>query len=211
MVESGGRQRHDHREVVRLLHVLGIDRPQSGGAEQALLGVEDAIQRVDDVVGAERLAVVELDPVVQLDRPLGGLGLDDRLRQAVVRELVVVVVGDERLPARGQPRLVGLGDDALAVDDVARTAAGDTEAEVPAPLRGAGRRGAAAATRARPTAAATGGEAARQKDAARAHQEVAARQTSVKPHQTVAGLVHHRCLLPRAIAKRPARPVTRPG
>ena len=197
----GHGQRDAHRQVVHLLQVLGIDRREAGGAEQPGLRVEDAVDRVDDVVGRERLAVVELDPLAQADRPLLRRVLRELVRQAALvaadLELVLVVVGDERLPARGQAGLVGLGDDALAVDDVARAAARHAEAEVPAALGRTGRgRAAARRRRRRSAAAAAGREAAGEHDGARTHQKVAPGEASAASTGTVAGLVHHRRLLP---------------
>src|SRR6202011_5196251 len=57
-------------QVVDLRDVVGVDRVEPGGSEEALLRVGDPLQGVDHVVGAERLAVVERDARPEFDRPL---------------------------------------------------------------------------------------------------------------------------------------------
>ncbi|MEJ7743802.1 MAG: hypothetical protein WKF73_15440 [Nocardioidaceae bacterium] len=69
-----------------------------------------------------------------------GLSAVDALGESVVGQLVVVVERQQRLEGADQARLVGLGDDVLAVEDVLRPATGDAEPEVAAALRGPRRR-----------------------------------------------------------------------
>ena len=102
----------------RRLLELDLDRPvvdlgQAAGVEQLderrrqpELGVEQALERVDDVVGGDRLAVVELDALLEPDDvEVGGLGLDLLGEAVLVGDVEVGVVVDERLPAgdRGGP------------------------------------------------------------------------------------------------------------
>ena len=61
--------RHLERQLVDLLHVLRIDRPERGGADQRRLRVDDPVNREHHMVGREVLAVVEGDARAQLDRP----------------------------------------------------------------------------------------------------------------------------------------------
>ena len=92
----------DLRDPARVEH--GGER---GARRRRGLLVEDLVERVDDVVGGERLAVVERDALAQLDHPVACRAVHrlPRLRQArdgvavgraVLRELV------EELPEAGQ-------------------------------------------------------------------------------------------------------------
>ena len=139
-----GLQREPHRVLVQLLHARDVHGGRGGVPGEAVALGPDALERVDDVVGRHRLAVLELDALAQLDGVLLRVVLGDALGQAVGGELVVLVEEQQRLEGGHQPGLVGLGDDVLAVHDVLGAAAGDPEPEVPAPLgrpgRGRGRR-----------------------------------------------------------------------
>ena len=127
-------QRQRDRVLVHLLHARDVHGRGGRVAGQAEGLGPDALEGVQDVVGRQRLAVGELDPLLQLDRVLLGVVRGHALGQAVVGELVVVVEQQQRLERRHQPRLVRLGDDVLAVHDVLGAAAGDAEPEVPAAL-----------------------------------------------------------------------------
>ena len=59
--DVGARQREPARALVELLDPLEVDRAERRVAEQLQLRVLRALDRVDDVVDVERLAVVELD------------------------------------------------------------------------------------------------------------------------------------------------------
>src|SRR5205807_6739000 len=100
-------------------------------------------------------------------------------------------------------RLVGLGDDALPVDDVLGSTAGHAEAEVAARLRCAATAArTAAAARAAATAAARR-ERAGQGEAAGSHQQLASRQGQVVERvQSDWAPVRHLRLLPQAGSKR---------
>ncbi len=131
--------RHDGRRVLGqaveerdgLLHELHLDRAvvdlgEAGRVEQRRqrrrqgeVGVEPALERVDHVIGGDRLAVVELDALLQPDDVVvGGDRLDLLGDGVLVGEVELLVVADERLPAGDEAGLVGLGDDELPVDDV---------------------------------------------------------------------------------------------
>ena len=139
MVESADRQREPHGVLVQLLHARDVHGGGGGVPGEAELLRPDALDGVDDVVGRHRLAVLELDALAQLDGVVRRVVLGDALGEAVVGELVVLVEQQQRLEGAHQPCLVGLGDDVLAVHDVLGAAAGDSEAEVAAPLWRSGR------------------------------------------------------------------------
>ena len=130
-----------HRPVVHLIDLVGIDRRQAGRSKQSLLGIADAPQRVDDVVRAQRLAVVERDPLLEPDDPFVGSLLGHGLGKAGRLQLVVLVVFEQGFEAGDQPRLVGLGRDLLSVDDVTGAATRDAKPEVATALWRASARG----------------------------------------------------------------------
>ena len=125
-----------------LLDLPRVERAQRSAAEEAELLVDQPLQRVANVRRPERLAVVELDPVADADRPDGGLLVrGDLLGEPVELELELRVEDDQRLPARHDPRLIGTRDDVLTVDEVLRRPARDADAERTAALRRRGRDG----------------------------------------------------------------------
>ena len=128
-------QRTADGALVELLDPRRIHRLERRAAEEAELLVDQPLQRVADVGRAQRLAVVELDPVVHPDRPDVGLlvGLD-LLGQTVELELELRIEDDERLPAGDDARLIGPRDDVLAVDEVLGRPARDADAERAAAL-----------------------------------------------------------------------------
>src|SRR5262249_46638362 len=85
----GRLQRQPHRVLVQLLHARDVHRGRGGVPGEAELLGPDALERVDDVVGRQRLAVLELDALAQPDRVLLRVVLGDALGEAVVGELVV--------------------------------------------------------------------------------------------------------------------------
>jgi hypothetical protein len=109
---------------VQLADAVDVDRTEAAGPEQPLRGVEHALNRVHDVVGRERLAVVEGDSLPEADRPRVRSILRHRLGEAIGGQVVALVVDQKRFEAGHQASLVGLGDDVLAVDDVLGAAAG---------------------------------------------------------------------------------------
>src|SRR5581483_9825839 len=128
-------EREPDRPAVELLDRVRVDVGERRVSEQSELRVRQPPDRIGDVVGAERLAVVELDAVADADRPLirrlrGG----DLLGEQELRLAVLVEVG-ESLEVRYEPRDVRLRDDALAVDEVGRPAARDADLEDTASLR----------------------------------------------------------------------------
>ncbi len=127
-------ERHAHGQLVHLLELRDVDGGQACAPEELVLRIGDAAQRVDDVVGAQRLAIVELDAALEPDRPLLGVVLSRLRGERVGAQLVVAVVAEQRLPPGGEARLVGLGRDRLAVDEVLRPTARDAEAEGAAAL-----------------------------------------------------------------------------
>ena len=95
-VHVGLGEPHDHRVVVRGGYPVGFEAGQATRSRRGHVGVEQPLEGVHHVGGHERLAVVEGDPVAQMERPLGA-----------------VVVG---LPALGQMR--GGGEVLVEPDDL---------------------------------------------------------------------------------------------
>ena len=138
-VTAGCQQLHLDGAVVDLGQPVGVEQLDERG-DEAELGIEAALERVDHVVGGDGLAVVELDALLEPDHvEVGGLGLDLLGQAVLVGDVEVGVVVDERLPPGDEAGLVGLGDDVLAVDDVVGRA-DDADAERAAGRAGAGRR-----------------------------------------------------------------------
>jgi hypothetical protein len=92
------------------------------------------------VVSRHGLAVVELEALAQADRVRHLAGRLDRLGEPVVRQLVVAVEGQQGLPPGHQARLIRLGEDVLAVDDVLDAVARHADPQVAALLRARPRR-----------------------------------------------------------------------
>ena len=73
--EDGVRHFHGdlHRVAVHLAQILHVHGGQGRGAGVVVL--HDPVEGVDHVVARELLAVVELDPALHADGPLGGVGV----------------------------------------------------------------------------------------------------------------------------------------
>ena len=133
-------QRDPHRRRVHLLHALGVDVADRGGSGTGRLRVDDAVDREDDVVGRDRLAVGELDTRTQPDVPHGGVAVHrlDRLGQHHLRALEVGGRRGQRLVKRGDADDVGVRDRVVGVDRVLGAAARGTDAEIAAGLASGG-------------------------------------------------------------------------
>ena len=88
------------------------------GAGERFLRVENPPKREDNVVGTERLAVMEFDAGLQSDDPLGGRALwRDLLRQHVLA-LGLIVQLQERLVELLGPGRVEIGETLVRVQGV---------------------------------------------------------------------------------------------
>ena len=133
-------------ERLHVLHVAGRERRRA-----AEVPGYDPLVAVDHVLGRERLAVVELDALSELDRPDGGVLVRlDRLGEGVPRR-AVEVPDDERVVQAHDPGEVDVVDALLTVHGVGRVTARQGDLQGPAPRdrvgrsrsgrrRGAGRR-----------------------------------------------------------------------
>src|SRR6185312_8841156 len=125
-VRLGHRDLHGVR--VDGLGVLDVDGAQGDRAAQLVR--QDAVQREDDVLGGQGLAVVEGDTLPQLDGPLREIAVgSDRLGQHVF-ELGVGVELYQRAVQRLQPGAVQVGDALVRVDRVRGPTAGESHLEV---------------------------------------------------------------------------------
>ena len=152
--------------VVDLLEVVAVDVAQRRVAGLRVLRVGDPLQREDHVVGADRLAVVELDAVLEADRPgirlaAGGL---DRLGDQHLELREVRRADGQRLVHVPLAHDVRVGRRQMRVDRVLRAAAGGADAKdaARAELLLGGHRGAGGA---RSTAAAAAAPAGREQTA----------------------------------------------
>ena len=142
LVEERRRALEDELDgaVVELLALLHVDRAELCGGRGARLGIEQAGDREEHVVGRDGLAVVELETLLEAHGPdVAGL-----VRNALVAQPVVQLEGAvepherlvEDLPAGGRRRPV----DERGVEAVGRTAAADPDAQRAAGLDGRGLR-----------------------------------------------------------------------
>ncbi len=122
----GELQRDVHLVLAGLLDVGDVDVADRGRADLGVLLVEDPLQREDDVLGRDRLAVVELDPGTDLDHPGVGLALlgldrlgDHHLQRAEARR-----AHGERLIQVPAAHDVRVGGGQVGVDRVLGAAAG---------------------------------------------------------------------------------------
>ena len=125
--------RHLHRQGVELLQPVEVDRAERRGAGERFLRVENPPKREDNVVGTERLAVMEFDAGLQSDDPLGGRALRrDLLRQHVLA-LGLIVQLQERLVQLLGPGRVEIGETLVRVQGVRARSPGEPHRKV-APL-----------------------------------------------------------------------------
>ena len=187
-----------HRVGVHLLELVRIDRGEPGRAEEPFLRVQDALDRVDDVVGGQGLAVVELDarPEAHVDlaghrgvdllrQPVRRRGRSPRRRSASVSQLPIRRVWSG-LVTMLWPSMMSLAPPPVTPRRKLPPFLGVPAAGVePPPLRGRRR-----------AAAAAGRQATGEQDPARTYEKLAARER--EPVDVDAGFwaadVHHRKL-----------------
>ena len=131
----GELERHADGPVVQLLHAVALDVADRGGADLRVLRIGDPLEREDDVVGGDRLAVVEGQALLQADVPdLRALAGLDRLGQQHLQLGEVRTADRQRLVQVPDPHDVRVRDRLVGVDRVLRAAAGGTGADDPAGL-----------------------------------------------------------------------------
>ena len=134
------RERDGDRAVVELLHPRGDDPVQRVRGLTRSLGVQHAIDREDQVVGGDVLAVVEGDTLPQADRPHGGVLVGRHLLGEPVVQLGVGGRPHEALVQIGRPAIVRVVDDRVGIARVGARAAGQPGVEAAAGLGRAGGR-----------------------------------------------------------------------
>jgi hypothetical protein len=154
--------RDPDRELVDLLEPLRVDRADEERADGRRLGVEDATEHVDDVVGGDGPAVVEGETVLETDDPLRRVLLGRRhLLGQPERGLGVEVEAHEAVVQLRDAREVHPGDPVQGVDRVGRAAAREAAAQGPSGLRGRGGGGGRALRRRRGVTSTCGEQRAR--------------------------------------------------
>ena len=96
-VHVGRGEPHDHRVVVPGEHPVRLEAGQVARPWRGHVGIEEPLVGVHHIGGHERLAVVESDPLAQLEDPLGAVGVGLPVLRQMGRGCEVRVLADELL------------------------------------------------------------------------------------------------------------------
>jgi hypothetical protein len=152
-VGVGELERDPHGGRIDRLQAVQVD-PGHERRRREVRGLRHEPDGVDEILGAEGLAVVELDARPQLHLVLGGVGVRVHLERQPWARREVGVLDEQRIEQVLHPRLVDRRHAGIGVQRLGRAAADEPGADRAAPDR------LAAAGRGRPAAAAAAATAA---------------------------------------------------